>query len=103
MLRPPASTTIGRREVGTHPGGDEERPSGQRRALLVLVVEVRRGEPVGEILAAAHEHRVDLVLMPAARGDLVDRLLRRATLETVRREARMPVLEIAATRPGVTR
>jgi nucleotide-binding universal stress UspA family protein len=65
---------------------------------LRVAVEVRRGEPVSEILATTREHRVELVLMTSARGGLVERLLRRSMLDAIRREAPMPVREIAG--PG---
>jgi nucleotide-binding universal stress UspA family protein len=59
-----------------------------------VAVDVRRGEPVTQILAAAHDHRVDLIAMTAHRRGLVDRLLDLSTLDAVLRESPIPVLVV---------
>jgi nucleotide-binding universal stress UspA family protein len=67
---------------------------------LHVVADLRRGEPVHEILAAVREHGADLVLMPPHEEDLVDRLLHQTPLDLVRRAAPVPVLQLTDAAPA---
>jgi len=56
-----------------------------------VIAEVRRGEPVEEILGAAHEHAADLIVVPARRGSFSHRV-DESVVTAVRRQSRIPVL-----------
>lgn len=57
-------------------------------------VELRRGEPVDEILAVASERAADLIVMPTAGHDGVLDVLRGSTTEQVLRRAPCPLLAV---------
>jgi len=63
--------------------------------------EVRLGEPVTTVLAAATRHEVDLIAMTTHRVGVIDRLLDHSVLEEVVRQSPIPV--IATFAPGKTR
>lgn len=56
-----------------------------------VTTEVRRGEPLSDVLAVAEHHRVHVIAMPSHHRGLLDRLFDTTLASAVRRAAAVPV------------
>jgi len=72
-----------------------------RRQGVTVTPEVRHGEPVAEIVAAAREREADLIAMTTHGRSGVGRLLFGSVAEAVLRQAHLPVLMMRLTERDV--
>ena len=68
-----------------------------QRQGVRLSIDARRGEPVQEIVAAAHESRADIIAMTTHGRSGLSRLMFGSVAEAVLRQAEIPVLLLRLT------
>jgi nucleotide-binding universal stress UspA family protein len=67
--------------------------------VVRITVDVRRGDPVAQTLAAADNHQADVIVMTCYPSGALERLFGAGVLESVRRESPVPVLLVPG--PGM--